>query len=100
MNVHDAVSSTAGAVTKYLSGLDESLRTSNNESDCPEIPKHQGWPVARRCCLIAPMTSTSEKRGIGVGVGVGVGVAVQANAISTTMDSKTCTTSASDMEVR
>jgi hypothetical protein len=96
MNVHDAVSSTAGAVTKYLSGLDESLRTSNNESDCPEIPKHQGWPVARRCCLIAPMTSTSENRGVGVavgvGVGVGVGVAVQANAISTI--------STSDMEVR
>ena len=42
--------------------------------------------------------------GVGAGVSVGAsvcaGVAVHANAISTTMDSRTCTISASDMEDR
>jgi len=44
------------------------------------------------------------KVGVGAGVSVGAnvcaGVAVQAKAISTPMDSRTCTISASDMEDR
>ena len=36
----------------------------------------------------------------GVDEGVGVGSATQADAISTTMDSRTCTITASEMEVR
>jgi hypothetical protein len=64
----------------------------------------QGYPspgniFACRCAFRTAIASALEYIGP-EGVGVAVGVDAQANAISTTMDSRTCTIRASDMEDR